>query len=254
MAPVITRIIIFLFSLLIIVLLLSGAAKSEDNIRFQLLSSKEMIKNELQLEPIGEKIIISESQEYPKRTYSFDPLVLFDDNDEVMLCGYKLSTIDFTGTKIVVTLYAALFPDELSIENLIRLETLQLSPFDNDLAYDEMNKLELYPYTMKIIKNNNLLDSLERNKKVGSIIIRDSLNDFMWNKGETLKEFYMGEYDLHVEFVRGYPVHIPVPSNTQYLSRKVEMIEFCLLELKKNETRINLPQRQIYKDVMYKIH
>ena len=65
-----------------------------------------MIKNELPLEPIGEKIIISESQEYPKRTYSFDPLVLFDDNDEVMLCGYKLSTIDFTGTFKLIPLSA----------------------------------------------------------------------------------------------------------------------------------------------------
>ena len=43
MAPVITRIIIFLFSLLIIVLLLAGAAKGEDNLRFRLLNSKEMI-------------------------------------------------------------------------------------------------------------------------------------------------------------------------------------------------------------------
>ena len=254
MAPVITRIIIFLFSLLIIVLLLAGAAKGEDNIRFQLLSSKEMIKKELPLDQGSSKIIITESQEYPKRTYSFDPLVLFNDEDDVMLCGYKLSTVDFTGTKIDVRLYSALFPNELSIENLIRLETVQLSPFDNDLAYDEMNKLELYPYTMKIIKNNTLLDTLERNKKEGSVIIGDSSNNFMWNKGEILKEFYMGEYDLHVEFVRGYPVHIPVPINTQYLGRKIEMIELCLLELKKNETRINLSQREIYKDVMYQIY
>ena len=41
----------------------------------------------------------------------------------------KLSTIDFTGTK---TLYAALFPDELSIENP-SIGSSKLSPFDNDL-------------------------------------------------------------------------------------------------------------------------
>ena len=246
------RIIIFVFSLLIIVLLLAGAAIGEENIRIQLLSSKEIIKKELPLKEGSEKIIITETEEYPKRTYSFDPLVLFNDDDEVMLCGYKLSTVDFTGTKIEVTLYAALFPNELSIENLIRLETLHLSPFNNDLSYDEMNKLELYPYTMKIIKNNSLFDSLERNKKEGSVIIRDSSNNFMLNKGKILKEFYMGEFDLQVEFVRGYPVHIPVPINKYYLLRKTEMIDHCLLELKKNEHKVNLPKGQIYKEAFHR--
>ena len=78
MAPVITRIIIFLFSLLIIVLLLAGAAKGEDNLRFRLLNSKEMIKQELPLDG-SNKVIITESQEYPRRTYLFEPIVIFDD-------------------------------------------------------------------------------------------------------------------------------------------------------------------------------
>ena len=53
----------------------------------------------------------------------------------------------------------------------------------------------------------------------------------------------MGEFDLHVEFVRGYPIHIPVPNNRHYLSRKIEIFDHCLLELKKNE--YNLPKGQI---------
>ena len=108
MAPVIKRIIIFLFSLLIIVLLLAGAAKGEDNQKFHLLNSKEMIKQELPLDG-GNQVIITESQEYPRRTYLFDPIVIFDDHDEVMICGFELSTVDFTGTKIIISLYSALF-------------------------------------------------------------------------------------------------------------------------------------------------
>ena len=79
MAPVIKRIIIFLFSLLIIVLLLAGAAKGD-----QLLSSKEFIKKELPLDQGNDKLIITEAQEYPKRTFYFDPLVVFDEQDEVL--------------------------------------------------------------------------------------------------------------------------------------------------------------------------
>ena len=86
MAPVIKRIIIFLFSLLIIVLLLAGAAKGEDNLRLRLLNSKEMIKQELPLES-GNQVIITESQEYPRRTYLFEPIVIFDDYDEELFPG-----------------------------------------------------------------------------------------------------------------------------------------------------------------------
>ena len=35
-----------------------------------------------------------------------------------MICGFELSTVDFTGTKIIISLYSALFPNELEIQNL----------------------------------------------------------------------------------------------------------------------------------------
>ena len=251
MAPVIKRIIIFLFSLLIIVLLLAGAAKGEDNLRLRLLNSKEMIKQELPLES-GNQVIITESQEYPRRTYLFEPIVIFDDYDEVMICGFELSTVDFTGTKIIISLYSALFPNEVEIQNLVRLEGVQLSRFDNDIPYDEMDKLELYPYGMDIIKNNKLLVAIERNEESKFAIVRETTQNFSEDKARVLKEFYMGEFDLHVEFVRGYPIHIPVPNNRHYLSRKIEMIDHCLLELKKNEYKVNLPKGQIFKEALHR--
>ncbi len=251
MAPVIKRIIIFLFSLLIIVLLLAGAAKGEDNLRLRLLNSKEMIKQELPLES-GNQVIITESQEYPRRTYLFEPIVIFDDYDEVMICGFELSTVDFTGTKIIISLYSALFPNELEIQNVVRLEGVQLSRFDNDIPYDEMDKLELYPYGMDIIKNNKLLVAIERNEESKFAIVRETTQNFSEDKARVLKEFYMGEFDLHVEFVRGYPIHIPVPNNRHYLSRKIEMIDHCLLELKKNEHKVNLPKGKIYKEAFHR--
>ena len=251
MAPVIKRIIIFLFSLLIIVLLLAGAAKGEDNLRLRLLNSKEMIKQELPLES-GNQVIITESQEYPRRTYLFEPIVIFDDYDEVMICGFELSTVDFTGTKIIISLYSALFPNEVEIQNLVRLEGVQLSRFDNDIPYDEMDKLELYPYGMDIIKNNKLLVAIERNEESKFAIVRETTQNFSKDKARVLKDFYKGEFDLHVEFVRGYPIHIPVPNNRHYLSRKIEMIDHCLLELKKNEYKVNLPKGQIFKEALHR--
>ena len=123
-----------------------------------------MIKQELPLDG-SNKVIITESQEYPRRTYLFEPIVIFDHHDEVMICGFELSTVDFTGTKIIVSLYSALFPNEVEIQNVVRLEGVQLSRFDKDIPYDEMDKLELYPYGMDIIKNNELLVAIKRNEK-----------------------------------------------------------------------------------------
>ncbi len=251
MVPVIKRIIIFLFSLLIIVLLLAGAAKGEDDLRLRLLNSKEMIKQELPLES-DNQVIITESQEYPRRTYLFEPIVIFDDYDEVMICGFELSTVDFTGTKIIISLYSSLFPNELEIQNVVRLEGVQLSRFDSDIPYDEMDKLELYPYGMDIIKNNKLLVAIERNEGSKFAIVRETTQNFSEDKARVLKDFYKGEFDLHVEFVRGYPVHIPVPNNKYYLSRKIEMIDHCLLELKKNEHKANLPKGKIFKEALHR--
>ena len=93
-----------------------------------------------------------------------------------------------------------------------------------------------------IVKNNELLVAIERNEESKFSIVRETTQNFSEDKAKVLKEFYMGEFDLHVEFVRGYPVHIPVPNNKHYLSRKIEMINHCLLELKNNERKANLPK------------
>ena len=115
-----------------------------------------------------------------------------------------------------------------------------------------MDKLELYPYGMDIIKNNKLLVAIERNEESKFAIVRETTQNFSEDKARVLKEFYMGEFDLHVEFVRGYPVHIPVPNNKYYLSRKIEMIDHCLLELKKNEHKANLPKGKIFKEALHR--
>ena len=46
----------------------------------------------------------------------------------------------------------------------------------------------------------------------------------------------MGGYDLHVEFIKGYPIHIPIPQNIKFLNAKIDLIDHCLIELRNNET------------------
>ena len=65
-----------------------------------------------------------------------------------------------------------------------------------------MDKLELYPYGMDIIKNNKLLVAIERNEESKFAIVRETTQNFSEDKARVLKDFYMGEFDLHVEFVK----------------------------------------------------
>ena len=74
---------------------------------------------------------------------------------------------------------------------------------------------------------------LERNNSKASAIIHESSNNYLLNKGKILKEFYMGGYDLHVEFIKGYPIHIPIPQNIKFLNAKIDLIDHCLIELRK---------------------
>ena len=61
----------------------------------------------------------------------------------------------------------------------------------------------------------------------------------------------MGGYDLHVEFIKGYPIHIPIPQNIKLLNAKIDLIDHCLSELKNNEKKINAPKDKLYKEVFY---
>ena len=88
--------------------------------------------------------------------------------------------------------------------------------------------------------------------KTDKSFVRETNQNFMKDKAYVLKEFYMGNYDLHFELFKGNPIHIPVPSNRYYLTRKIEMIDHCLLELKKNENRANLPKGEIYEEAYHR--
>ena len=63
----------------------------------------------------------------------------------------------------------------------------------------------------------------------------------------------MGGYDLHVEFIKGYPIHISIPQNIKFLNAKIDLIDHCLIELRNNEKKIKKPEENFLKEVFHKI-
>ena len=73
-----------------------------------------MIKQEISNVPENNTIFI-EAMEYPLRSFTFDPIIYFNEDDEVWICGVELAALDYTGTKVIISLYSAVFEDEKKI-------------------------------------------------------------------------------------------------------------------------------------------
>ncbi len=131
MAEITKRIVLFLISLVLIILYLVSATTSYANSpeSFSLLSPKQMIKQEISNVPEN-NIIFNEAQEYPLRSFTFDPIIYFNDNDQVWICGVELAALDYTGTKVIISLYSAIFEDEKDISHMIMLKENMLHLMD----------------------------------------------------------------------------------------------------------------------------
>ena len=115
-----------------------------------------MIKQEISNVPEN-NIIFNEAMEYPLRSFTFDPIIYFNEDDEVWICGVELAALDYTGTKVIISLYSAIFEDEKKISHMIMLEGEQIAPDGPDTPYDDIEKIGLYIQGFEVIKNNELL-------------------------------------------------------------------------------------------------
>ena len=52
--------------------------------------------------------------------------------------------------------------------------------------------------------------------------------------------------DLHVEFIKGYPIHVPIPQNIKFLNAKIDLIDHCLIEQTKNEKKNKIPEEDFF--------
>ena len=96
MAEITKRLILFIISLILIITYLVSATTSYATTpeSFSLLSPKQMIKQEISNVPEN-NIIFNEAMEYPLRSFTFDPIIYFNEDDEVWICGVELVALTF---------------------------------------------------------------------------------------------------------------------------------------------------------------
>ena len=144
----------------------------------------------------------------------------------------ELAALDHTGTKVIISLYSAIFEDEKNISHMIMLEGEHVAPDGPDTPYEDIEKIGLYVQGFEIIKKNDLLTKVVRESRQSKKLKIETDQNFLQAGGFVLKEFFAGDYDLNGEFRKNLPVHIPVPKNKHYNKQKAELIDNCILELR----------------------
>ena len=98
-----------------------------------------MIKQEIANVPEN-SIIFNEAQEYPLRSFTFDPIIYFNEKDQVWICGVELAALDYTGTKVIISLYSAIFEDEKNSSHMNMLEGEHVAHDGPNTAYENKVK------------------------------------------------------------------------------------------------------------------
>ena len=156
----------------------------------------------------------------------------------------ELAALDCTGTKVIISLYSAIFKDENNISHMIMLEGEHVAPNGPNTNYEDIDKIGLYIKGFEIIKNNEILTKVSRGKRQKKKLKIETNQNFLLAGGTLLKEFFSGNYDLKVEYIKNLPVHIPVPKNIHYNKQKVDLIDDCILELR--ETLKNKGSNEVF--------
>ena len=103
----IIRIVTFIITLFFIIILLLGATTSFSTewyesdlypMKFRVLSPKELLIDQLNIQ--NEFKEIESHEEWTERAYLYYPLVEFDDDEDVIICGAQLIIIEPSGHNI----------------------------------------------------------------------------------------------------------------------------------------------------------
>ena len=105
----------------------------------------------------------------------------------------ELAALDYTGTKVIISLYSAIFEDEKNISHMIKLEGEHFAPDEPDTSYEDTEKIGLYVQGFEIIKKNDLLTKVVRESRHSKKLIIETNQNFLQAGGFVSKEFFSGD-------------------------------------------------------------
>ncbi len=253
----IIRIVTFIITLFFIIILLLGATTSfsiepyESDVyrnTFKVLSPKEQLINQLNIKKEFEEVTTLE--EWTERYYVFTPLVDFDDDDDISICGAQLIIAEPSGHHLKYEFFTSIYKNEFQHHVILKSLILSLNNREEEVFEHFEQKL----YGFEVIKNNQLITNLLRPKDSKEITFDLlSYHDFTKSRGKFYKTILEGGYDIRTFFFPENSRLIPVARNTWFLNNSKSIIDNCILELRNNKSKIRKPKGEIMEDVHYRV-
>ena len=252
----IIRIVTFIITLFFIILLLLGATTSfstewyESDLypkKFRVLSPKELLIDQLNIQ--NEFKEIESHEEWTERAYLYYPLVEFDDDEDVIICGAQLIIIEPSGHNIKYEFITNIENYELKHHVLLRSVVVSL----NNVDEQDYEQFEQKLYGFEIVKDNQLVTNLfkpENSSKHEFDYYTPS--NFTANGGQFYKTILEGGYDIRTFFAPEMSRVIPVAKNRWFLSHPKSIIDNCIHELKNNQYKLKKPKGEVFEEAYHR--
>lgn len=210
---------------------------------FKILSPKDQMINQLNIKREFEEVDTLE--EWTERYYVFTPIVDFDEDNDVSICGAQLIIAEPSGHHLKYEFFTSIYRNEFQHHVILKSLILSL----NNQEEEDFEHFEQKLYGFEIIKNNQVITNLLRPKDFSEITF-DLLtyDNFTKSRGKFYKTILEGGYDIRTYFFPENSRLIPVARNTWFLNNSKKIIENCILELKKNKSKKVKPKGEIFED------
>ncbi len=253
----IIRIVTFIITLFFIIILLLGATTSfstewyESDLypkKFRVLSPKELLIDQLNIQ--NEFKEIESYEEWTERAYLYYPLVEFDDDEDVIICGAQLIIVEPSGHNIKYEFVTNIENYELKHHVLLRSVVVSL----NNAEEQDYEQFEQKLYGFEIVKDNQLITNLFKPKDSSKHEFDYyTPSNFTANSGQFYKTILEGGYDIRTFFAPEMSRVIPVAKNRWFLSHPKSIIDNCVHELKNNQYKLKKPKGEVYEDIYFRV-
>ena len=242
------RLLLFLFvafSFTILAIIFSNKA----NATSLGLTAKEFVNNHLM---INFKMYEyrDENEEWTERFYQLTPIVEYDDDEDIRVCGAKVLVSEPSGHTIIYKFYTSSVRQKL--RHIVELYSQIANLLDKDI--DDYEYFEQKMYGLEVIKNNQLLTKLYRPKDTANDIdfIFETPHDFIADKGKFYEEILLGGYDINTFFFPELSRRIPISENHGYRVYAQDLMRFCVYELLRTNAKRKKPKGEVFEEAYHR--
>ncbi len=178
------------------------------------------------------------------RFYTIEWIDVANEQNKKYVCGTKVSTFDASGRKFKIEYYIILTNDD-SLVTRFEVDAMQIS-FENiePLKTDDLH-IRLHASLIKKDGKDILGGPRATSDKYKGIALEFTEFDFDEDV-ELFKTLYKGGYDIEAFIIPNSATVVPIVVNTKYTKESEKVLDNCLEELKYNYEQAQKPKGEVF--------